>query len=119
MLKDIVKYPKVFFPTFFPATLMVSNFVTLQFVAIFAKFCDREKSQNHKIVKSNTCRLWDFLFPNIWLKYDIDTGISHISSYRNKIRVSVIYLLTVALINNRKIDIQWDFCFLLLLKSRY
>ena len=32
--------------------------------------------------------------PNIWSKYDIDTPISHISTYSNKIRVFVTYLIT-------------------------
>ena len=28
--------------------------------------------KSFKIAKSNTCRVWDSLFPNIWSKYDID-----------------------------------------------
>ena len=67
----------------------------------------------------NTSRVWDSIFPNIWLKYDIDTRISHISISGNEIRVSVTYLVTITLINNRKKnDIQGDFRFLILLKSR-
>ena len=35
----------------------------------------------------------------------------HISTFSNEVRVSVTYLITIALINNRKIDSQWDFRF--------
>ena len=63
--------------------------------------------------KLNTCRVWDSLFPNIWSKYDIDTCISHMSTYSNKIRVSVTYLITNTLINNRKINFPSDFSFLI------
>ena len=63
--------------------------------------------------KLNTCRVWDSLFPNIWSKYDTDTCISHMSTYSNKIRVSVTYLITNTLINNRKINIPSDFSFLI------
>ena len=44
--------------------------------------------------------------------YDIDVRISHISTSSNKIRVSVTYLITITLISNRKIHIQWDVWFL-------
>ena len=57
-------------------------------------------------MKLNACRVWDFLLPNIWSKYDIDTGISHVATYSNKIGVSVTCLIAVTLTNNRKIDIQ-------------
>ena len=83
-----------------------------------AKSLKTTKSRNQTIEKLNTCRVRDFIFPNIWSKYDIDTLISHTSTYSNKIRVSVTYLIKIALISNRKIDIQWDFRFSLLLKSR-
>ena len=51
------------------------------------------KPQNREIKyprNLNTCRLWDSLFPNIWSKYDVDTHISHISTYSN---ISVTYLI--------------------------
>ena len=86
-------------------------------MTIFAKFCTHGKSQNQKIAKLNTCRVWDSLFPNIWSMHYVDTRISRISTYSNEIRVSVTYLIIITLINNRKIDIQWDFRFLFLLKS--
>ena len=73
------------------------------------------KPQNCEL---NTCPVWDSLFSNIWSKYDIDTRISQISSYSNEIRVSVTYLITITLISNRKVDIQRDFRFLFLMKSR-
>ena len=63
-------------------------------------------------------------FPNIWSKDDIDTCISHIPTYSNKIRVSETYLRTIKLINNRKIqwdiqwDIHWDFCFFYFYRNR-
>ena len=94
-----------------------------QFLTIFAKFCYRGKFQDHKIAKLNTAKLntyraWHSLFLNIWSKSDIHTHISCVSTYSNEIGVSVTYLITITLINNRKIDIQWDFCFILLLKSQ-
>ena len=49
---------------------------------------------------------------------DIDTRISLISTYSNEITVSVTYLITITLINNRKTDTQRDFRFLYLLKLR-
>ena len=88
------------------------------FLTIFTKFCTHEKFQNNEISKLNTCRVWDFLFPNIWWKYDIDIRISHVSTYSNKTRVSVTCMMTITLINNRKSDIQWDFRLLFSLKSR-
>ena len=57
----------------------------------------------------NTCQVWDYLSLNIWSKYDIDTCVLYMSTYINGIRVFVIYLITNTLIDNRKIDIQWDF----------
>ena len=94
-----------------------------QFVTIFAKFCTGKKFQNLQIEKLNTHWIkylpsWDSLFPNIWSKYDTDIGILHISIYGIEIRVSVTYLIPITLISNRNIDIQWDFCFLFLVKSR-
>ena len=64
-----------------------------------------------KIAKSNipklsTCRVWDSLSPIIWSKYDIDTRVSHMPTYSDEIRASVTYLITITLINNRKIDTQ-------------
>ena len=44
-------------------------------------------------------------FSNIFPKHDIDTRISHISRNNNEIRVSITYLLTITLINKRKIPI--------------
>ena len=38
------------------------------------------------------------------ITYDIDTRILHISIYSNGVRVSVIYLITISLIKNRKTD---------------
>ena len=107
------------------ATLKVLSFTGI-------KFCDfrnfwpfwrnfvlyPRKVSNHKIAKLNSCRVWDSIFPNIWSKNYVDTRILRISTYSNEIRVSVTYLITITLINNRKIDIQWDFRFLFLLKSR-
>ena len=89
--------------------------------SILVKFCTCEKFRNHKIAKlihtkCNTCQVWDYLFPNIWSKYDINTHMSYISAYSHETRVSVTYLITITSINNRKIDIQWDICFLFLLK---
>ena len=52
------------------------------------------------------------LFPNTWSKYDINTRISYISTNINEVRVSVTYLITLTLINKRKIAIQWEFRFL-------
>ena len=46
------------------------------------------------------------------LQYDIDTRMLHISTYSHEIRVSVTYLITITLINNRKIDIQMRLSFL-------
>ena len=71
------------------------------------------KPQCQITAKLNTCRVWDSLFPNIWSKYDIDTCILHIFTYSKEIRVSVTCLITIAMINNRKIDTQWDFSFLI------
>ena len=75
----------------------------MRFLTIFVKFCTWEKFQNHKTTKLNTCQVWDSLFPNIWSGCGFDTRISHISSYRNKIGVSVTYLITITLINDRKL----------------
>ena len=74
-----------------------------------AKSFKTTKSQNYIPTKLNTVRVWDSLFPNIGSKYNIDTRISHISTYSNKTRVSVTYLITITLINNRQTDIQWGF----------
>ena len=38
--------------------------------------------------------------------YGIDARISHISTYSSKNRFAIIYLMTITLINNIKIDIQ-------------
>ena len=89
--------------------------------AVFDHFCKilfREQFQNHEIVKLNICRVWDSLFPNIWSKHEIGPRISHISTCSHYIRVPVTYLITFTLINNRNINIKWDFRFLFLLKSR-
>ena len=82
---------------------LVSRFRDL---TIFGKFCSREKFQDQNIAKLYTCRVWDSLLANIWSKYDDDTHILHISTYGNKIRLSVTYLITITLINNRKIVTQ-------------
>ena len=37
-------------------------------------------AKSFKIAKLNTCRVWDYLSPNIWSKYDIYNRISHIST---------------------------------------
>ena len=71
------------------------------------------KPQNREIKYLPSLR---FFFFNISPKYDIDTRISHISTYSNEIRVSVTYLISITLINNKKIDIQGDLRFLILLK---
>ena len=42
------------------------------------------------------------LFHNIWSKYDIDTGISHVSICSNEIRLSLTYLITISLIKDSK-----------------
>ena len=60
------------------------------------------KSRSHIPVKLKTYRVWDSVFPNISSKYDIS-----ISVYSNKNRISVTYLITITLINNRKIDMEW------------
>ena len=41
-----------------------------------------------------------------YLIFDMDTRISHISTYGNEIRVPLTYLITITLINNRKPVIQ-------------
>ena len=74
----------------------------MQFLTIFTKFCTYIKFQNQKIAKPNTHKIkyllsLRFSFPNIWLKCDTDTHISHISTYSTKIRVSVTYLITITL----------------------
>ena len=81
-----------------------------RFLTIFAKFCTRVKFQNYKIPKVNTREIkylasLNSLVLNIWSKYDIDTRISRFSTDSNEIRVSVTYLITITLINNRKSDI--------------
>ena len=105
----------------FTRYLKVLNFtIFAQVLITFSQFYTRKNVQNNKIAKLSTCRIWDSLFPHALSKNDTDTLISHISTYSNKIRVSVTHLIliTITLINYRKIDIQWDFRFLLLLKSR-
>ena len=94
------------------------------YFAIFAIFDQLypqkvSKPQNREIKypkKWNTCRVWNSLFPKIWTKYDIDIRTWHISTYSNEIRISVTYLIKITLINNRKINIPWDFRFLFSLK---
>ena len=56
-----------------------------------------------KLYNRNIMRSPSFLY-NVF--DDIDTCILHISAYSNEIRVSVTCLITITLINNRKIDIQ-------------
>ena len=72
------------------ATLKIRDFWPFSRNFVPAQF------QNRKIAKLNTrkiitCRIWDSLFLNIWSKYDIDTRISHISTYSNDIRVFVTF----------------------------
>ena len=87
----------------FTRYLKVLNFaIFAQVLIIFALFCTRENVQNNKIAKLSICRIWDSLFPHTLSKYDTDTLISHISTYSNKIRVSVTHLITITLINYRK-----------------
>ena len=87
-------------------------------MTVLAKFCTRKKFLYHKTAKLNPCQVWKSLLSNIWSKYGIDICISHISINSNKIRASAIYLITITLFNNRKINIQSNFCFLFLLKLR-
>ena len=64
-------------------------------------------------VKLNTCQVCDFLFPNILILIPVHrTSLPSVT----KFRVSVTYLITITLINNRKIE--WDVCFLFFLKLR-
>ena len=83
-----------------------------------AKSFKTTKSRNSKPAKLNTCWAWDLCFLIFDQILDNDTCISHLFTYSNEIRVSVTYLTTITLINNRKIDIQWDFPFLFLMKLR-
>ena len=79
-------------------TLKILNFATFAIFDHFAKVCTREKFQN--------CKIAIKYLPSLRSKHDIDNHMSHISTYSNEIRVSVTYLITITLINNRKIDIQ-------------
>ena len=81
-----------------------------------AKSLKITKSRNSKPAKLNTCWAWDHYFLIFDQILDNDTCISHLFTYSNEIRVSVTYLITITLINNRKIDIQWDFSVLFLMK---
>ena len=85
------------------------------FSQIFVPVKKVSKPQNREIKYLSSLR---YFFCNIGWEYDIDTRISHVSTYSNEIRVFVTYLITFRLINNRKIDIEWDFRFLFSLKSR-
>ena len=60
--------------------------------------------QNQNIAKSNT-RKMKYL-SCLRSNYGIDARISHISTYSSKNRFAIIYLMTITLINNIKIDIQ-------------
>ena len=109
-----------------------TSFVSLNFASIkFSDFRDfwpaswnfvparsfkTAKSRSKIPTKLNTCRVWDSLFPNIWSKYGY--CILHISTYSHDIRVSVTYLITATSINNRTIDIRWDFCFLFVVLAK-
>ena len=97
----------------------VSNFAIFEIFDHFREIFYPRKQQNQEInyQQNEIPGAFEILFfPNIWSKYDIDTRILHISTYNNEIRLSVTYL-TITLISNSKIDIQWDFCLLFLLKS--
>ena len=64
-------------------------------------------------VKLNTCQVCDFLFPNILILIPVHrTSLPSVT----KFRVSETYLITITLINNRKIE--WDVRFLFFLKLR-
>ena len=96
------------------------NTVLLLTFNIFAIFVPWNHDLLSKILNFAGVKFHDFLqFLTIfyYYKYDTDTCISHISNYSKKIRVSVTYLILTTLPNYRKIYIQWDFCFLFLLKS--
>ena len=64
-------------------------------------------------VKLNTCQVCDFLFPNILILIPVHrTSLPSVT----KFSVSVTYLITITLINNRKAE--WDVRFLFFLKLR-
>ena len=100
----------------------VSNFAIFEIFDHFREIFYPRKQQNQEInyQQNEIPGAFEILFfPNIWSKYDIDTrilhistGILHISTYSNEIRVSVTYLITITLIKSRKIDMQGDCSFL-------
>ena len=58
-------------------TLKVLKFAIFAIFDHFAKDCTREKFQNYKIAIKH--------LPSLRSKYDIDTHMSHISTYSNEI----------------------------------
>ena len=100
------------------STLKALNFAIFAIFDHYHEMLYHKNFQNHKIAKLNTAEFEILFFLMFWSKYDIDTRMSHISTYGDEIRVSVTYLITITLINNEKTDTRWDFRFLFSMKSR-
>ena len=94
-------------------TLTVLNLAIFTIFDYFCKILYLQKVSNPQNRKIKYLMSLRFSFPNTWSKFYADNGISQTFTYSNKIRVSETYLITATLINNRKIDIQWDFHYLL------